>query len=108
MKKYATSGHSCMHWCRSLSWECMDLSHANCLLVDVTGNQLVDANTYNTFQPLMDQVLAGEDSSFVYLDDILISSRDEEQHKIHMKRYSDDSTRRTLPPFWREVPLRHT
>ena len=46
----------------------MDLSHANCLLVDVTGNQLVDAYyTYNTFQPLMDRVLAGEDSSFICL-----------------------------------------
>ena len=33
----------------------------------------------------MDRVLAGVDWAFAYLDDILISSRSEEEHRRHLK-----------------------
>jgi hypothetical protein len=38
-----------------------------------------------TFQRLMDQVLAGPDYVFVYLDDILIASLDKRTHQQHLR-----------------------
>jgi cleavage and polyadenylation specificity factor subunit 1 len=42
-------------------------------------------NAGSTFQRLMDRVLAGVECAFAYLDDILISSRSEEEHRRHLK-----------------------
>jgi hypothetical protein len=42
-------------------------------------------NAGQTFQRLMDQVLAGLDYVFVYLDDILIASPDERTHQQHLR-----------------------
>jgi hypothetical protein len=42
-------------------------------------------NAGQTFQRLMDQVLAGLDFVFVYLDDILIASPDEQTHQQHLR-----------------------
>ena len=41
-------------------------------------------NAGNTFQRLMDRVLAGADFAFPYLDDIFISSKSEEEHRRHL------------------------
>ena len=41
-------------------------------------------NTINTFQRLMDRVLAGMDNAFPYLHDILIFSKGEEEHRRHL------------------------
>jgi hypothetical protein len=41
-------------------------------------------NARQTFQQLMDQVLAGLDFVFVYLDDVLIASPDELTHQQHL------------------------
>ncbi len=41
-------------------------------------------NAGNTFQRLMDRVLSGEKSAFPYLDDILISSKNQEEHRHHL------------------------
>ncbi len=40
-------------------------------------------NAGNTFQRMMDRVLAGLDFTFVYRDDILIASRSEAEHLVH-------------------------
>jgi hypothetical protein len=42
-------------------------------------------NAGQTFQRLMDQVLAGLDFVFVYLDDILIASPDERTYQQHLR-----------------------
>ena len=42
-------------------------------------------NAGNTFQRLMDCVLAGHDYSFAYLDDILVFSNTEEEHRGHLQ-----------------------
>ena len=42
-------------------------------------------NTGQTFQCLMDQVLAGLDNAFCYLDDIFIGSSTPEEHVQHLK-----------------------
>jgi transposase InsO family protein len=41
-------------------------------------------NAAQTFQRLIDEALRGLDSVFVYLDDVLIASRDPETHKRHL------------------------
>ena len=42
-------------------------------------------NAAQTFQRFMDRVTAGLDFCFTYIDDILIASQDETQHKEHLK-----------------------
>ncbi len=42
-------------------------------------------NAGQTFQRMMDRVLAGLDFCFVYLDDILIASPDHPQHAAHLQ-----------------------
>ena len=42
-------------------------------------------NTAQIFQKFMDRVIAGLDFYFTYIDDILIASQDEIQHKEHLK-----------------------
>ena len=42
-------------------------------------------NSGNTFQGLMDRVLAGHDNFFAYLDDILVFSNTEEEHRGHLQ-----------------------
>ena len=42
-------------------------------------------NAGQTFQRMMDEILAGLDYCFVYLDDILVASRLVEEHKIHLE-----------------------
>jgi hypothetical protein len=41
-------------------------------------------NAGNTFQRLMDRVLAGVECTFLYLDDIFIFSKGEEEHRAHL------------------------
>ena len=41
-------------------------------------------NASQTFQQLMDSVLAGLDFTFCYLDDILIGSSTAEEHVLHL------------------------
>jgi hypothetical protein len=41
-------------------------------------------NAGQTFQRLMDKVGAGLDFVFIYLDDILVASKDEREHKVHL------------------------
>ena len=52
-------------------------------------------NAGNTFQRYMDRVLSGLDFIFVYLDDVIIASRSEEEHLQHLRilfqRLSDAS-----------------
>jgi hypothetical protein len=52
-------------------------------------------NAGNTFQRYMDRVLSGLDFIFVYLDDVIIASRSEEEHIQHLRilfqRLSDAS-----------------
>ena len=42
-------------------------------------------NAGQSFQHFMDEVLEGLDCIFVYLDDILVASKTEEEHKIHLE-----------------------
>ena len=42
-------------------------------------------NAGQTFQRMMDEILAGLDYCFVYLDDILVASRSVEEHEIHLR-----------------------
>lgn len=42
-------------------------------------------NTIQTFQRLMDTTLHGLDFPFVYIDDILVASKDKSQHKQHLR-----------------------
>ena len=42
-------------------------------------------NTAQTFQRLMDGVFQNLDFAFVYLDDILVASKSESQHRDHLK-----------------------
>ena len=42
-------------------------------------------NAAQTFQRKMDDVLAGLEYCFVYLDDILVASRNEEEHEQHLR-----------------------
>ena len=42
-------------------------------------------NAGQTFQRMMDEILAGLDYCFVYLDDILVASRSMEEHEIHLR-----------------------
>ena len=46
-------------------------------------------NSAQAFQRLMDQVFRGLKFAFVYLDDILVASRNEEEHKQHLKNTSN-------------------
>ena len=43
-------------------------------------------NAAQTFQRFMDQVCRGLDSTYVYVDDVLIASRDREEHIGHLKQ----------------------
>ena len=42
-------------------------------------------NAAQTFQRLMDRVFQNPDFAFVYLDDILVASKLESQHRDHLK-----------------------
>ena len=42
-------------------------------------------NAGQTFQRMMDNVLAGLDYTFVYLDDVLVASPSHEQHAVHLR-----------------------
>ena len=42
-------------------------------------------NAAQTFQRLMDEVLHGLSYVYVYIDDILVASKDEESHKQHLR-----------------------
>ena len=42
-------------------------------------------NAGQTFQRMMDEILAGLDYCFVYYDDILVGSRSVEEHRIHLR-----------------------
>lgn len=42
-------------------------------------------NASQTFQRFIDQVIAGLDFVFAYIDDIFIASENEEEHHIHLK-----------------------
>ncbi len=42
-------------------------------------------NAGNTFQRMMDRILAGLSFVFCYLDDIIIASRDEQEHLEHLR-----------------------
>ena len=42
-------------------------------------------NAGQTFQRMMDKILAGLDNCFVYLDDILAASRMVEEHEFHLR-----------------------
>ena len=42
-------------------------------------------NAGQTFQRLMDEVLAGLDYCFVYLDDVLVASKTEDEHEQHLE-----------------------
>lgn len=42
-------------------------------------------NASQTFQRFIDQVTAGLDFVFAYIDDILIASENEEEHRIHLR-----------------------
>jgi Reverse transcriptase (RNA-dependent DNA polymerase) len=42
-------------------------------------------NSGQTFQRLMDKILVGLSYCFVYLDDILIASKDMAQHREHLR-----------------------
>ena len=42
-------------------------------------------NAGQTFQRMMDEILAGLDYCFVYLDDILVASSSVEEHEIHLR-----------------------
>ncbi len=53
-------------------------------LWEFTGMTFGIRNLGNTFQRLMDRVLADLDFAFLYLDDIFIFSRDEEEHLWHL------------------------
>ena len=41
-------------------------------------------NAAQSFQRLMDSICRGLDSVFVYIDDILVASRNTTQHKLHL------------------------
>lgn len=43
-------------------------------------------NAAQTFQRFMDQVLRGLNFAFVYIDDVLIASRDETEHRDHLRQ----------------------
>ena len=43
-------------------------------------------NSAQAFQRLMDQVFQGLKFAFAYLDDILVASRNEEEHKQHLRK----------------------
>ena len=42
-------------------------------------------NAGQTFQRMMDEILAGLGFCFVYLDDILVASRSVEEHEVHLR-----------------------
>ena len=42
-------------------------------------------NAGQTFQRMMDNVLAGLDYTFVYLDDVLVASASHEEHAVHLR-----------------------
>ena len=44
------------------------------------------SNAGQTFQRMMDDVLAGLEYLFVYLDDVLIASEDHQQHEVHLRK----------------------
>ena len=43
-------------------------------------------NTAQAFQCLMDTVCQGLDSTFVYVDDILVASKDTKEHELHLRQ----------------------
>ena len=46
-------------------------------------------NAGQSFQRLMDRILAGLDFCFVYIDDILVASTDQEEHERHLRQVLD-------------------
>ena len=50
-------------------------------------------NAIQIFQRLMNQVLQDLECCFVYVDDVLVASTDEEQHKKDLVKSSSDSRR---------------
>lgn len=46
-------------------------------------------NAAQTFQRYMDEVCRGLEFVFVYIDDVLITSKNEEEHKKHLKLLSE-------------------
>jgi hypothetical protein len=55
-------------------------------------------NAGNTSQRLMDRVLAGHNNSFAYLDDILVFSNTEDEHRGHLQAVFNGLRRAGLPP----------
>src|SRR5450830_2183464 len=53
-------------------------------------------NAGQTFQRMMDQVLNGLEFCFVYLDDVLVASDDEEQHICDLKEVMERFTKQGL------------
>ena len=54
-------------------------------LFEFTRMTISMLNTSNTFQRLMDHVLAGHDNSFANLDAILLYSKTKEEHREHLQ-----------------------
>ncbi|HBK82804.1 MAG TPA: hypothetical protein DDZ41_04280, partial [Flavobacterium sp.] len=50
-------------------------------------------NAAQTFQRFMDQVLRGLDFCFVYIDDVLLASRTEEEHMQHLQLFFERLTK---------------
>ncbi len=46
-------------------------------------------NAGQSFQQLIDWIFAGLDFCFVYIDDILVASRDQEEHERHLRQVLD-------------------
>jgi hypothetical protein len=44
-------------------------------------------NAGNIFQRMIDRILAGLSFVFIYLDDIIIASRDEQEHLEHLRKF---------------------
>ena len=60
-------------------------------------------NAGQTFQRMMDEILAGLDYCFVYYDDILVGSRSVEEHRIHLQGYFVETAEAWASSECREV-----